>query len=73
MPPVGGGHGKIVLDLGSAIRGFVAAHELGVALAGDVGFALSQPGEADTVLAPDIAFVRAEHMPPRASDEWPAF
>jgi Uma2 family endonuclease len=73
MPPVGGGHGKLVLDLGSAIRAFVQARGLGVALGGDVGFVISRLGQVDTVLAPDIAFVRAEHMPAQTSSEWPAF
>lgn len=65
MPPPGFEHGQIVGDLISELGHYVKSHHLGKVLGAETGFLLSRAGEPDTVLAPDIAFVRAERVPPR--------
>jgi Uma2 family endonuclease len=67
MPPTGWEHGDITLGLGAALRTFVETHGLGTAVTGEPGFLVSRPSEPDTVLAPDVAFVRAERLPPVGS------
>ena len=69
MPPAGFDHGTLEVDLGSVLRSFVLRHSLGSVATGDAGFTLSRPGEPDTVLGADVAFVRAEQLPPRGSQE----
>jgi Uma2 family endonuclease len=69
MPPAGFDHGDIEFGLGGALRAFVEAAKLGRVVGGEAGFRLSRPGEPDTVLGADVAFVRAERLPPRGSDE----
>lgn len=75
MTPTGGDQSLVTLQLDTELRLFVRTHSLGVVLTGEPGFLISQPGELDTVLAPDVAFVRAERVPPRGSPErssyWP--
>jgi Uma2 family endonuclease len=73
MTPVGGQHGDILLELGAVLRQFVRAGSLGEVVGGDVGFILSQPGDPETVLAPDIAYVSASHAPRRGTPEWSEF
>lgn len=63
MPSPGYRHGRIVFRLAMALATYVTAHILGEVVAAETGFLLSRPGEPDTVLGPDIAFVRAEHVP----------
>lgn len=65
--------GAIAADMNCEIGGFVEAHGLGAVVAGGTGFILSRPGESDTVLAPDGAFVRADRVPTRGSPEWHAY
>ena len=69
MSPTGYQRGKYGRRLAQALGVFVDQHELGDVVIGETGFLLSQPGEPDTVLAPDIAFVRAERVPPANSPE----
>src|SRR5579871_499627 len=73
MPPVGGGHGRMGVKLASALDAFVEQHALGCVMGSETGFLLSRPDEPDTVLAPAVAFVRADHMPDRQSAEWNEF
>ena len=56
MTPVGGPHGVILFRFGSPLWEHVEEHRLGVLYGGDVGVVLER--DPDTVLAPDIAFVR---------------
>jgi Uma2 family endonuclease len=73
MSPTGGRHGRISLRLGAVLNSFVEAHGLGCVTGAETGFLLSRPGEPETVLAPDVAFVRAEHVPPENSPEYDTF
>ncbi len=61
MSPPGFDHGCIVLNIAAALREFVRAGKLGM-VAVEAGFCVSN--EPDTVRSPDIAFVRAERIPP---------
>ncbi len=45
--------------------------KLGEVLGADAGFDLTLPGETEeTLLGPDVSFVRAEHVPPSDSTEF---
>lgn len=74
MPPTGGWHGRISMDLGTALNNFVKAHNAGMVLGAETGFLVSQPGEPETVLAPDVAFVARQRLPrpndPAISGYW---
>ena len=59
--PAGHGHGKIVLNLGSALHSFVTPRGLGTLVASDSGVWLEH--DPDTVREPDIAFTSAEKIP----------
>jgi Uma2 family endonuclease len=63
MPPPGGEHGEIALELAGALRDWVKPRGLGRVLAAETGFQLGP----DTVLAADAAFVRADRVPARDS------
>ncbi|WIG59210.1 MAG: hypothetical protein OJF49_001957 [Ktedonobacterales bacterium] len=73
MPPAGPWHGDIASELNAALRPFVKARQLGRVYAAESGFVVSQPGEPDTVLAPDVAFVRTERIPAKDSPEHSGF
>ena len=71
MPSSGGEASIIGLRLAMAIFAFVEARGLGVVTGADGTFDLTQPGDAgETALVPDLAFVRAERVPPRSSPEY---
>jgi Uma2 family endonuclease len=72
MTPAGIRHGEIVLLLGGAVLDLVRKHDLGRVVGAEAGFRLSPPGAPDTVLAPDVAFVRAGRIEP-AAPEWEKF
>ena len=61
MSPPGFDHGCIVLNIAAVLREFVRAGRLGM-VAVEAGFCVAH--EPDTVRSPDIAFVRAERIPP---------
>lgn len=61
MSPPGFDHGCIVSDIAATLREFVRARKLGV-VAVEAGFCVAR--DPDTVRAPDVAFVRAERIPP---------
>jgi Uma2 family endonuclease len=71
--PTGTGHGTWAMDLGAAVSSFVKPRRLGVVIAAESGFRLNLPGEPDTVLAPDLAFVRANRVPAVDSPEWDGY
>lgn len=74
MPPTGGWHGRISMDLGTALNNHVKAHNAGMVLGAETGFLVSRPGAPDTVLAPDVAFVARQRLPtaddPTLSGYW---
>ncbi|MGH2532050.1 MAG: Uma2 family endonuclease [Thermomicrobiales bacterium] len=63
MPLANFEHGAVSGDLQARIWKFVGRHKLGVVLAAETGFFLKQ--YPDTVLGPDVAFVRTARLPPR--------
>jgi Uma2 family endonuclease len=63
MPPTGYEHGRISAILTGRLRQFVEQQPLGDVLSAETGFILSRKGEADTVLAPDAAFVSSGRVP----------
>lgn len=65
MPPPGYDHGDIGENIGYALSDHVRAHRLGKVVIGETGWDLTRPGEKDdTVQASDLAFVRADRLPP---------
>jgi len=58
MPPTFGLHGKVLIVTSSLLFNFVRPRSLGLVVS-DVGFQLS----ADTLRAPDIAFIKADRVP----------
>ncbi|HEV2237851.1 MAG TPA: Uma2 family endonuclease, partial [Ktedonobacterales bacterium] len=69
MTPPSGEHGVLTSEIGAALGAAVKAARLGQVLTGEPGFLISHPGEPDTVLAPDVAFVRAERIPAKGTPE----
>lgn len=71
MVPAGWRHGAT----GGRLQGWLARHvqeqELGRIFLADTGFLLAR--DPDTVRAPDIAFIRQDHLPAREPEEafWP--
>jgi Uma2 family endonuclease len=64
MSPTYGAHGRRTSDLHFALALHVRQHQLGVLTSAETGFNLTRPGERrETVLAPDIAFIRMENAP----------
>src|SRR4051794_34668142 len=60
MPPAGGEHGIIALEIGSLLREFVRRHHLGFVFAAETGFKIAS--NPDTVRAPDVAFVSLDRL-----------
>lgn len=58
MSPAGGRHGRIAYRLGQMLGNHVDSHALGTVFAAETGFRVDT--DPDTVLAPDVAFVRRE-------------
>jgi Uma2 family endonuclease len=73
MSPSGLRHGGIGMTLGAALRAFAGDRGLGLVVGAETGFHLSRPGEPDTVLAPDAAFLAADRVPPEDSRDWVGF
>ncbi|MDQ2742419.1 MAG: Uma2 family endonuclease [Chloroflexota bacterium] len=71
MSPTGWGHGQVVMALLWAVKGFVEKHHLGKVCPAETGFRISPEGGPDTVLAPDLAFVRAGREPALGSKGYP--
>jgi Uma2 family endonuclease len=64
MAPTSWGHGRATNRLQRALDRYVEANSLGEIVPAETGFDLTRPGEPDeTVLAADIAFVRADRLP----------
>jgi len=72
MAPTGLEHLDVTRKLYRSLDRYVDAHDLGIVTLPDTGFRLTRPGEADTVLSPDIAYVsaaRARQLPPPGTPE----
>lgn len=61
MTPAGFNHGAVVANLTAPLAHHVKARRLGVVCGAETGFVLAR--NPDTVLAPDVAFVRRERIP----------
>jgi Uma2 family endonuclease len=61
MPPPGYDHGAIGMNLGGALHQYVKTNQLGRVFSSETGFLVET--NPDTVLAPDVAFVRVERAP----------
>jgi len=60
MPPAGYEHGSVAMSIGARIWNFVREHGLGTVFAAETGFILRR--DPDSLLAPDVAFVRAGRL-----------
>jgi len=63
MSPTGGVHGEIGGDILGYLHAYVTPRRLGRVYGAETGFRLAR--DPDTVLGPDVAFVRAERLPAR--------
>lgn len=71
MPASGGEVSLIAGWVLTALNVFVRPRKLGYVTGADGTFDLTQPGDtAETALVPDVAFVRADRLPPRGSPEF---
>jgi Uma2 family endonuclease len=61
MSPAGGKHGIIIANLTAEIVQHVRQHNLGIVFGAETGFKLES--NPDTVLGPDIAFIRGDRVP----------
>jgi Uma2 family endonuclease len=62
MSPAGFDHGGIAGNIATELGWFVKQGRLGLVLTADPGFQIAR--NPDTVRAPDVAFVRADRIPP---------
>ena len=71
MTPAGFKHGQLVVNLTVPLGAFVKQEQLGVVLGAETGFRLAS--NPDTVLAPDIAFIKHDRLTPADETEkfWP--
>jgi Uma2 family endonuclease len=60
MPPPGAEHGLIMNNVAFLLTQFIRPHHLGKVITGDSGFKLES--DPDTVLGPDVAFIRQERI-----------
>jgi Uma2 family endonuclease len=67
VTPSGGGHGRISVRFGGRLDAFVDQHDLGGVYGAETGFVVEV--DPDTVLVPDVTYVRAERLPPAEMDE----
>jgi len=71
MPMSGGEASNIAMRLGARLGVYVEDHDLGQ-LTGEAGGYRPDPAHPrETELAPDVAFVRADRLPDRASPNYP--
>jgi Uma2 family endonuclease len=62
MSPAGFDHGGIAGNIAAALGAFAKPRGLGIVAIAEAGFQIAH--DPDTVRAPDVAFVRAERIPP---------
>lgn len=63
MAPASGPHGRVASRLDILAGHYVLQNRLGETYTADAGFLIGR--DPDTVLAPDVAFIRAERVPDR--------
>jgi len=63
-------HGLHAANLCRIVSSHVWSSRLGAVFAQDTGFHIAR--DPDTVLAPDLAFIRADRLPSRDEDRYPA-
>lgn len=68
MPPTNLERSDICGTVYLALRGYVDERRLGRVIMPETGFIISAPEQPDTVLAPDLAYVRAGRLPVAGSD-----
>jgi Uma2 family endonuclease len=68
MSPAGAEHGAVVVNLTAPLAVYVKANNLGVVFGAETGFILER--NPDTVLAPDIAFIRRERIGTLSKGYW---
>ena len=70
MTPSGFDHGAVVMNVAAPLAQHVKTNRLGVVCGAETGFVIAS--NPDTVLAPDVAFVRQQRIPPggRPSGFW---
>ena len=69
MTPAGHWHGQVEINIGLLIASHVKRRKLGATYGGDTGFVIAR--DPDTVLAPDVAFVRTERLPDTTEGYFP--
>ncbi|MFO1076852.1 MAG: Uma2 family endonuclease [Planctomycetota bacterium] len=69
MSAAGYWHGAVVGALAEVVGRHVREHGLGLTFGAETGFALER--DPDTVLAPDVAFVRSDRVPPAGRGFFP--
>jgi len=62
MMPAGFEHGRIVASITAPLATYVNQEKLGALTGAETGFQIGH--DPDTVRAPDVAFIRAERVPP---------
>lgn len=67
ISPASARHGEITLEIAWRIKTFVNEHHLGTVYAAETGFLLGR--DPDTLLAPDVAFVRADRLPEQTQQQ----
>jgi Uma2 family endonuclease len=60
MSPPGGAHGFVAMEVAMRLADHVRRHQLGQVFAAETGFRIRR--NPDTVLAPDVSFVRKERI-----------
>jgi Uma2 family endonuclease len=60
MTPAGHDHGWVAINVSAPLAVYVRAQQLGRVYAAETGFRIAE--DPDTVLAPDVAFVRRERV-----------
>ncbi len=60
MSPAGAEHGAVIMNLAAPLTIYVKKKNLGIVFGAETGFTLER--NPDTVMAPDIAFMRGERI-----------
>ena len=70
MPMSGGEASSIAARLLARLGIYVEDHDLGAVTGADGGYIIDPIRRPDTELAPDVAYARAERVPPRSSPDY---